>query len=63
MPADIVSQILNFGLSATIDLQINGFKGQENKVFARKVLHELKAIPGIVDARIKQAMNYPELSQ
>ena len=61
MPADIVSQILNFGLSATIDLQINGFKGQENKVFARKVLHELKAIPGIVDARIKQAMNYPEL--
>jgi multidrug efflux pump subunit AcrB len=61
MPADIVSQILNFGLSATIDLQINGFKGEENRVFARKLLHALKSIPGIVDARIKQSVNYPEL--
>ncbi|NDH08044.1 MAG: efflux RND transporter permease subunit [Gammaproteobacteria bacterium] len=61
MPADIVSQILNFGLSATIDLQINGFKGSENKIFARKVLHALKSIPGIVDARVKQSQNYPEL--
>ena len=61
LPADIVSQILNFGLPAPIDVQVVGPRLQENLAYARELLHRLRRIPGIVDLRIQQAMDYPEL--
>lgn len=61
LPADIVNQIINFGLSAPIDIQIIGLKKQENILYADKLLQRLKRIPGLVDTRIRQANNYPEL--
>jgi multidrug efflux pump subunit AcrB len=60
-PADIVSQILNFGLSAPIDIQVIGFKRDENHDYASKLLSRIKRIPGIADARIQQAFDHPEL--
>jgi len=61
LPADIVNQILNFGLPSPINLQIMGFKVLENQRYAYKVMDRLKHIPGIVDVRTRQAFNYPEL--
>ena len=60
-PADIVSQILNFGTPAPIDVQItaNDTKGAAD--FARRLLPQLRAIPGIADARIQQSITYPQL--
>jgi multidrug efflux pump subunit AcrB len=60
-PADIVSQILNFGLSAPIDIQVVGFKRDENHEYARDLLRRLKQIPGMADARIQQAFDHPQL--
>lgn len=61
LPADIVSQILNFGLPAPINIQVSGFKVEENLAYLDKVLERIKYIPGIVDGRIHQAYNYPQL--
>ncbi len=61
LPADIVSQILNFGLPSPINLQVIGSKEEENYNLALALLNEIRRIPGIVDARIRQAYNYPEL--
>ncbi|HZP66590.1 MAG TPA: efflux RND transporter permease subunit, partial [Rudaea sp.] len=60
-PADIVSQILNFGLSAPIDIQVIGFKRDENHAYATALLSRIKHVPGVVDARIQQAFDHPEL--
>ena len=59
LPADIVNQILNFGLPSSIDIQVIGLRKEENKHYADRFLGRLKQIPGIADARIKQAFNYP----
>jgi len=59
LPADIVSQILNFGAPAPIDIQIRGPKLQENFAYAQDVLRRLRHIPGLVDARIQQSLNEP----
>jgi len=61
LPADIVGQILNFGLPAPINIQVMGFKLDENLHYTRVLLEKIKHIPGIADARIQQAYNYPEL--
>lgn len=61
LPADIVNQILNFGLPSPIDIQIIGLKKNENKDYANALLQRVKRIPGIADARIKQAFDYPAL--
>ncbi|MDE2431207.1 MAG: efflux RND transporter permease subunit, partial [Burkholderiales bacterium] len=61
LPADIISQILNFGLPAPIDVQIVGFNRDDNKVYAAKILKKLKHIPGLTDIRIQQAFDQPEL--
>jgi len=61
LPADIVSQILNFGLPAPIDVQIVGFKRDENRAYAQALLTRLRAIPGLEDLRIQQAFDQPEL--
>jgi multidrug efflux pump subunit AcrB len=61
LPADIVSQILNFGLPAPIDIQVIGRKIEENRAFAFKLLERLKPIPGIADLRVQQAFDQPKL--
>lgn len=53
-PADIVSQILNFGSPAPIDLQIRGNNRAGNYEYAQSLLADIKRIPGVADARIQQ---------
>jgi multidrug efflux pump subunit AcrB len=59
LPADIVSQILNFGAPAPIDLQIRGASLDANFTYANKLLNRIRRIPGIADARIQQSPNNP----
>jgi CzcA family heavy metal efflux pump len=58
-PADIVSQILNFGTPSPIDLQIRGNNFAANFAYAEALLADIKRIPGIADARIQQARGLP----
>src|SRR5947207_2398917 len=62
LPADIVSQILNFGLPAPIDVQVAGFNVAANRAYAQALLARLHRIPGVVDLRIQQAFDYPQLN-
>ena len=62
LPADIISQILNFGSPAPIDLQVMGPDRVANKLYAQKLLKEIQQIGGLADVRIQQADNYPQLS-
>ena len=59
LPADIVSQILNFGAPAPIDLQVRGADVNANFAYANKLLNRIRRIPGIADARIQQSPNNP----
>jgi multidrug efflux pump subunit AcrB len=61
LPADIVSQILNFGLPSPIDVQVSGFDIDGDRHFADALLQKLRQIPGAVDLRIQQAFDYPSL--
>jgi multidrug efflux pump subunit AcrB len=61
LPADIVSQILNFGLPAPIDIQVIGRTVEENREFAVKLLERLKGVEGIADLRIQQPFDQPKL--
>ena len=61
LPADIVSQILNFGLPSPIDVQIVGSHFAANHVYANKLLRKIARVAGVADARIQQALNYPTL--
>jgi len=60
LPADIVSQILNFGSPAPIDIQIVGPKLEVNNQIANRLLGKLKLIPGIADPRIQQDLDVPQ---
>jgi multidrug efflux pump subunit AcrB len=60
VPSDIVTQVLNFGLPAPIDIQIEGADIEGNREVAAQVLHEIEHVPGVADARIQQAFDYPE---
>ena len=62
LPADIVSQILNFGAPAPIDLQVRGADATANFVYANKLLSRIRRIPGIADARIQQSPNNPSFN-
>lgn len=59
LPADIVSQILNFGSPAPIDIQVRGANTAENFKYANDLLRRIKLIPGVADARIQQSPNNP----
>jgi multidrug efflux pump subunit AcrB len=59
LPADIVSQILNFGAPAPIDLQVRGADVNANFAYASKLLGRIRRIPGIADARIQQSISNP----
>jgi multidrug efflux pump subunit AcrB len=58
-PADIVSQILNFGAPAPIDIQIRGNDLAANFDYANVLLKEIRRIPGVADARIQQSARSP----
>jgi multidrug efflux pump subunit AcrB len=58
-PADIVSQILNFGAPAPIDVQIRGNDLDANFVYANKLLKAIRGVPGVADARIQQSNRAP----
>jgi multidrug efflux pump subunit AcrB len=62
LPADMVSQILNFGVPAPIDLQIVGSNLQANQRYADDLLARIRRVPGIADARIEQAFTQPTLA-
>ncbi|MDF4004913.1 efflux RND transporter permease subunit [Luteibacter sp. PPL552] len=58
-PADIISQILNFGSPAPIDLQIRGPNVAANFAYASSLLRDIRRVPGVVDARIQQSRSNP----
>jgi multidrug efflux pump subunit AcrB len=60
LPADIVSQILNFGAPSPIDIQVSG-PSPKNRDIANALLAELKHVPGLVDLRLGEVFNQPEL--
>jgi len=60
-PADIVSQVLNFGLTAPIDVQIDGPDVEASYAVARELAAKIRAIPGAKDVRIPQVLSYPML--
>ena len=62
LPADIVTQILNFGLPAPIDVQIEGTDEAGNRHVADTMLAQLRKIPGLVDVRLQQPDDYPVLN-
>ena len=61
LPADIVSQILNFGLPSPIDVQVVGANFAANRRYAGELLEKISRVPGVADARIQQAANNPTL--
>jgi Cu/Ag efflux pump CusA len=62
LPADIVSQILNFGLPAPIDVQITGPDREASFAYATDLMKRIRLAPGIADLRIQQAFDYPQLN-
>ena len=62
LPADITSQILNFGAPAPIDIQVTGKKADDNTAHAARILRAIRSIPGIADARIQQSARSPQLN-
>jgi multidrug efflux pump subunit AcrB len=61
IPADIVTQILSFGLPAPVDIQIVGRNLDANRRFASGLLAQLAQVPGIADLRVHQAFNQPQV--
>lgn len=57
LPTDMVSQILNFGLPAQIDLQVLGSALEENHTLAEHMMEQISHIPGVTDLRIQQPFN------
>ncbi len=61
LPADITSQILNFGAPAPIDIQVTGNNLANNQEHAQRILRAIRGIDGLADARIQQPAGVPEL--
>jgi multidrug efflux pump subunit AcrB len=59
--ADIVSQVLNFGLSAPIDAQISGQNVYTSYSIGQRLASKMQAIPGLTDVRIAQLLDYPTI--
>jgi Cu/Ag efflux pump CusA len=62
-PADIVSQILNFGLPAPIDIQVTGPLADSDTNFrvAQQIAGDLRAVPGAVDVHVQQILDSPRV--
>ncbi len=61
-PADMVGQILNFGLPSPLDVQVAGYNVEANRAYANTLLQRLRTVPGVVDLRIHQAFDYPQIN-
>ena len=62
LPADIVTQILNFGLPSPIDIQIYGPDVEGNRAVINKLIAQIQKVPGAVDLHIQQPYDYPEIN-
>jgi multidrug efflux pump subunit AcrB len=62
LPADMIGQILNFGLPSPIDVQVTGFNIEGNRNFANNLLQKLRGVPGAVDLHIHQTNDYPQFN-
>jgi len=60
-PADIVTQILNFGLPAPIDVQVVGTDQQTNYAIAQQIANKVRHIPGTADVHVQQLLSLPTL--
>lgn len=60
-PADMISQILNFGLPAPINVRVVGYDKANNIKIARELVEKIERIPGAVDVHLHQILDYPEL--
>ncbi|HEY4382439.1 MAG TPA: efflux RND transporter permease subunit [Acidobacteriaceae bacterium] len=60
LPTDMVSQILNFGLPAQIDVQVAGLQVQQNRALAEQLMQQISKVPGTTDLRIQQPFNLPK---
>lgn len=61
LPADIVTQILNFGLPGPIAVGIVGRDLEANRAYAAKLIDRLRQVPGLTDLRLHQTFDYPQL--
>jgi multidrug efflux pump subunit AcrB len=61
LPADIVTQILDFGLPSPIDVQVEGNDVVASQQIAEKLMAQMRQIPGLVDLRVQQPLDYPTL--
>jgi multidrug efflux pump subunit AcrB len=62
LPADIVSQILNFGLPSPLDVQVTGQNTDANREFIQKLLPKFIGVAGAVDLHIQQPYDYPQIN-
>jgi multidrug efflux pump subunit AcrB len=62
LPADMVSQVLNFGTPAPIDVQVVGNDARADRKYANELLGRIARIPGVADARVQQAFAQPTLN-
>jgi multidrug efflux pump subunit AcrB len=62
LPTDMVSQILNFGLPAPIDVQVAGLQVAQNRALAEQLMQQISQIPGTTDLRIQQPFNQPKFT-
>ena len=62
LPADIVGQILNFGAPAPIDVQVSSHDPKMSAKIAKELYADLVKVPGLVDLRIQQALNLPQIN-
>jgi len=60
-PADLVTQILNFGVPSQIDVQVQGRDRADNQAIAQSIAKQIAAVPGIVDAHVQQELDAPEM--
>jgi multidrug efflux pump subunit AcrB len=61
LPADIVTQILDFGLPSPIDVQVEGSDVVASQQIAEKLMAKMRRVPGLVDLRVQQPLDYPTL--
>jgi len=59
--ADIVSQVLNFGMSGPIDVQVSGLDLYKSYAIAEQLQREMATVPGLTDIRIQQLLDYPTI--
>jgi multidrug efflux pump subunit AcrB len=57
--ADIIAQVLNFGLSAAIDVQVSGYNLDSDNLIAHRLIRQMRTVPGVADLRIGEPLDYP----